>query len=88
VDELPVARRIVEPAYPDLAREAQVEGLVVVRARVDSTGRVDQVEIERSVPLLDQAALDAARKFRFDPARVGRHPVAVWVQLPFRFKLH
>ena len=49
MDQPPVARRIVKPPYPELAHDAQVEGLVVVRARVDSTGRVDQVVLERSV---------------------------------------
>ncbi len=88
VDELPIARSIVKPIYSDIARDAQVEGLVVVRALVDAEGRVDRVQIEQSIPLLDDGAMEAARRFRFTPARRAGRPVAVWVRLPFRFVLH
>ena len=85
---LPIARSIVKPIYSDIARDAQVEGLVVVRALVDAEGRVDRVQIEQSIPLLDDGAMEAARRFRFTPARRAGRPVAVWVRLPFRFVLH
>lgn len=89
VDQLPVAVREVRPEYPDLARQAQVEGLVVVNVLVGRDGRVIDARLHPKVhqPLLDQEALDAARQWVFTPALMGSHPVSVWVTIPFRFTL-
>jgi len=79
----------VKPRYPDAARRRGVEGTVLLKARVTEQGRVDEVQIENSAghPELDHAAIEALRRWRFDPARRGRDPVAVWVMIPFQFKL-
>jgi TonB family protein len=79
----------VKPRYPDSARRQGVEGTVLLKARVTERGRVDEVEIETSAghPELDQAAIEALRRWRFEPARRGREPVAAWVLIPFQFKL-
>ena len=77
-----------EPLYPPFAREAQVEGLVVVRALVGRDGRVEEADVVRSVPLLDATALEAVRRWTFDPARVHGRAVSVWILIPFRFRLH
>ena len=87
-DELPVPVTMPKPEYPDIAREAGIEGLVVVEAVVGKDGHVLRTVIVRSVPLLDQAALDAARRWVFKPALTNGHPVAVRVMLPFKFSLH
>ncbi len=89
VDKLPEPIRRVEPQYPDLAWQAQVEGLVVVHVLVGKDGRVVDVQLhpKTHVPMLDQAALEAARRWSFEPALVNGHPVSVWVAVPFRFKL-
>lgn len=86
-DELPVSVRQVKPEYPEIARQAGVDGLVVVDVLVGRDGRVlDAVVHEKaSVPLLDDAALDAARRWVFKPAQVKGHPVPAWVTLKFRF---
>ncbi len=76
------------PAYPDIAREAQVEGTVMLRLLVDVDGHVKDVRLLKSVPLLDEAAISAAWKWVFTPALANGHPVAVWVAVPFRFTLH
>lgn len=57
----PVLIRHVRPVYPDAARTAGVRGLVVVSFSVGADGTVSGAAIERSVPLLDQAALEAVR---------------------------
>jgi len=88
VDQLPEVLHGPRPDYPAFAREAQVDGLVMVRVLVGRDGRVERAEIERSIPLLDQAALETARLWTFDPARVAGRPVAVWIAIPFRFRLH
>jgi protein TonB len=56
---------------------------------VTDTGRVQDVLVERSAghEELDAAAMEAVKKWRFDPARRGNQPVAVWVMLPVRFEL-
>lgn len=77
------------PAYPETARRAGVEGITVLKFEVLATGRVGAVVVERSAdfPDLDRAAVDAVKTWRFEPARRGSQPVAVWVTLPVRFEL-
>ena len=60
----------------------------MVRAKVDEKGRVVEVEMDRSLPMLEQEALDAARQFRFSPGRIAGRAVTVWVRVVFEFKLH
>ena len=88
-DEMPVLVRQTTPRYPDLARDAGVEGTVIVQVLVGLDGRVEQAIIapRGSVLLLDEAALEAARTFVFTPALANNRPVKVWVRLPFRFAL-
>ena len=87
-DELPTAILKVAPVYPDLAREAGVDGLVIVRALVCACGEVSEVRIRKSIPMLDGAALRAVSQWIFDPALIGGEPVATWVEIPVRFSLH
>jgi periplasmic protein TonB len=79
----------VLPRYPESARRQGIEGTVLVKALVTEQGRVEQVKVERSAGHtdLDQAALEAVSRWRFEPARRGRQPVAVWVLIPVEFTL-
>lgn len=79
----------VKPRYPELARRLGLEGTVLLKVRVTEQGRVETVQVERSAghPTLDQSATDAVQRWRFEPARQGRVPVAVWVLIPVEFKL-
>jgi protein TonB len=63
---------------------------VVVHALVGKDGRVvdARVDARRSIPLLNESALAAARRWVFKPALANGHPVAVWVAIPMRFSLH
>jgi protein TonB len=87
-DQLPELVASPTPDYPDLAREAQVEGTVRLLALVDFDGRVKAVQVLRSIPLLDEAACAAVKNWRFTPALANGHPVRVWVAVPVRFSLH
>lgn len=90
VADLPVSpRKIVDvrPLYPDLARSARVEGTIIMEAVLDVSGRVTQVRLLRSVPLLDQAALDAVRQWRYTPSSYGGHAVSVLMTITIRFTL-
>ena len=86
-DQLPARASVVAPEYPDLAREAGVEGTVMLWALVDLDGSVKAVQVIRSVPLLDAAASAALLRWRFTPALANGHPVRVWVAVPVKFSL-
>ncbi len=79
----------VRPRYPESARQQRIEGTTLLRARVTERGRVETVEVERSAGHrdLDRSAADAVRRWRFEPARRGEEPVAVWVLIPVKFEL-
>lgn len=77
------------PAYPWLSRRAGEQGRVVVRVAVDAAGDAGHVEISKSSghARLDEAALDALRKWKFKPARRGERPVPGIVEVPVTFRL-
>ena len=89
-DVLPEPITPVEPIYPPIALQAQVDGLVMVHVLIGKEGHVLDVRLDakKNVPMLNQAALDAARKWVFTPALSNNHPVPVWAAIPFRFKLN
>lgn len=90
VDELPVPIRVVEPPYPELARQARVEGLVIVNVLVGKDGRVVEARLHPivNIVLLNEASLEAARKWVFTPAIDRGRPVAVWVTIPINYRLY
>jgi len=88
VEELPEAITKVPPEYPDIAREAGVDGTVLIQALVGKDGRVKDTKVVQSIPMLDAAAVDAVAKWVFKPALSNNRPVAVWVAVPVRFTLH
>ena len=79
--------RLVEPVYPEIARQAKVEGIVIVQARTDIQGRVKDAMILRSVPLLDQAALDAVRQWVYEPLLIDGQPKEAVFTVTVRFAL-
>ncbi len=87
VSEKPVIIRKEKPVYPDLARKAGIEGTVVVTVTIGKTGKVEDARILKSIPMLDAAALAAARKCTFKPAKQRDKFVRVKMNIPFRFKL-
>jgi periplasmic protein TonB len=67
----PAKIKNVQPVYPALARAAGVEGSVLLSVAVDADGKVSDARVLRSVPLLDQAALDAVKQWEYTPMRRG-----------------
>jgi protein TonB len=89
VEKLPVSVVSPAPTYPEIARRAGIEGTVWVRIWVTKEGKAKKAETLKSdSDLFDQSALDAAMHWVFTPAVMNNGPVAVWVSIPFRFKLH
>ena len=78
------------PAYPLAARRHNIEGKVLVRAEVQADGSCSQVELKipSASRLLDQATLDAVKKWRFVPATLRGETVVAWVEIPITFKLN
>jgi protein TonB len=77
------------PRYPDLARRAGIEGQTVVKALVDIDGSIMDVQILKSSgnQMLDEAALAAARQWKFTPAKQRDKFVRVYVSIPLNFRL-
>ena len=78
-----------EPAYPDRARRAGVEGRVVVQLRISAAGEVVSAQVAESSgsASLDTSALAAARASTFTPATAGDRPVASEATATYRFEL-
>lgn len=84
----PVIEYFARPQYPELARLARLEGMVVVHVLVGPDGRVlEAVVVKGAHPQLDRAAVAAARQCRFRPGRQRELPVKAWVAVPYRFTL-
>jgi TonB family protein len=79
----------VMPTYPPLARARGLEGHVILTAVVDQQGRVEEaITVTQSMPLLDAAAVEALRQWRFEPGRDrDGTPVRVRIEMPIRFQL-
>jgi len=88
VEELPEPVTKVAPAYPEIARDAGVDGTVMVQALVGKDGGVKDTRVVKSIPMLDAAAVAAVKQWVFKPALSNNKPVAVWVAVPVHFSLH
>ena len=86
-DVAPKVVRRVEPVYPDLARQSELEGSVGLLIVVDELGNVERAEVVISVPGLDEAAREAILKWKFEPARQRDIPVRVRVLQMVSFRL-
>lgn len=74
--------------YPENAKANRIEGKVWLALLIDSTGAIEEIKIDRSDnPLLDQAAIDAMKHARFQPATFNGVPEKVWYQQALTFKL-
>jgi len=83
-------RKIVDvaPKYPALARESHIAGIVILDVIIDETGVVRSTRVLKSVPFLDQAAVDAVHQWRFTPARLNgvAIPIVMTVTVSFRLQ--
>jgi TonB family protein len=77
----------VRPVYPPVALEARVAGVVIVEARIGTDGGVEEAHVLRSIPLLDGAALDAVKQWRFTPTLLNGQPTPVMMTLTVNFTL-
>jgi protein TonB len=75
------------PVYPRIARQARVEGDVVVTSTIDTEGNVVDMQVMSGPPLLYAAALEALAKWRFEPTYLDDEPVPVILNLTIHFRL-
>ena len=85
----PVVINRVEPVYPEVARKARISGIVIVECIIDKSGNVTNVQVLKPLPFgLDQAAVDAVRRWKFRPGTLNGQPVDVIFNLTVNFKLN
>ena len=78
----------VEPDYPEAARKARAEGVVILEAVIGSDGAVEDIRLVRSAfPLLDDAARRAVARWRYRPATLNGRPVRVYLTVTVDFRL-
>jgi protein TonB len=74
--------------YPSIAQSARVQGVVILEATIGENGRVKDVKVLRSIPLLDQAAIDAVRQWEYTPTLLNNVPVPVIMTVTVQFTLN
>lgn len=84
----PVKVNAPQPQYTEIARKARIQGVVIVQAIINKQGEVTDVKVLKGLPMgLDEAAVDAIRKWRFEPATLNGKPVDVYYNLTVNFTL-
>jgi protein TonB len=87
LSEKPEVVRQSKPEYPELARKAGIEGRVTVKVLINTQGDVEKVEIVKGHPMLNDAAVESAKKWKFKPGKQRDRTVKVWMNIPIDFKL-
>jgi protein TonB len=77
----------VRPVYPEIARNVKVQGAVILEAVINERGVVERIKVLRSVPLLDGAAIDAVKAWRYTPTTLNGVPVSVLMTITINFTL-
>jgi TonB family protein len=84
--EPPIKMNDVKPVYPAIAQNAGVTGVVIIEATVGADGKVIDAKVLRSIPMLDQAALDAVRQWEYKPTLLNGVAVPVIMTVTINFK--
>ena len=77
----------VQPEYPPLAKQARVEGTVVLRAVIDREGKIENLQVLSGHPMLVAAALKAVQQWRYRPYRLNEQPIEVETLITVHFTL-
>ena len=76
-----------EPTYPVIAKQAQVQGIVIIDAIIDEQGNVVQAHVVSGPGLLMMAALQAVRSWKYEPTRLNGEPISVEMHVEVHFVL-
>jgi TonB family protein len=74
-----------KPVYPETARQAGISGVVILEIVIDTDGSVKQARVLRSIPLLDTAAVDTVKQWRYEPTQLNGNPVPVIMTVTVNF---
>ena len=83
----PMKVKDVKPVYPPIAQASKVQGVVIIEAIVDQAGRIADARVLRSIPLLDQAALEAVSQWEYVPTLLNGAPTAVVMTVTVNFRV-
>jgi protein TonB len=83
----PLKLRDVKPVYPPEAQANRVQGVVIIEARIEGDGLVSAARVLRSIPMLDDAALEAVKQWAFQPTLLNGAPVPVVMTVTVQFSL-
>ena len=75
----------VKPVYPDIAKQARVQGVVILECTISPQGKVSDVKILRGIPLLDAAAIEAVKQWVYTPTLLNGVPVPVIMTVTVNF---
>jgi periplasmic protein TonB len=74
--------------YPQQARADLIQGDVVIDLLIDATGKVTNMQVISGHPLLQRAAMDAVRQWKYEPARLNGQPISISTKVSVTFRLH
>jgi len=77
----------VAPNYPDIAKQARVQGVVILECTISPQGKVTDVKVLRGIPLLDAAAIEAVKQWVYTPTLLNGVPVPVIMTVTVNFRL-
>jgi periplasmic protein TonB len=77
----------IEPSYPILARQAHIQGAVVLNAVIDKDGNVEKLQVVSGPPMLAAAAIDAVKQWRYKPFFFNGRPLEVETTITVTFEL-
>jgi protein TonB len=77
----------VQPVYPPLARQARIQGTVLLRAQISKDGSIENLQLVSGHPMLVQSALDAVKQWKYKPYLLNGEPVEVDTEVAVNFTL-
>jgi protein TonB len=79
---------MVPPSYPASAKQINLQGEITVQATIDAAGKVTDAKAVSGPPLLQQAAMDAVRRWKYEPATLDGKPVPMQIVVKVKFNLN
>ncbi|HKI26158.1 MAG TPA: TonB family protein [Candidatus Sulfotelmatobacter sp.] len=79
--------RRVNPTYPPLARQARIQGVVVLQAQISKSGDIENLQLISGHPMLAPAAIEAVKQWKYKPYLLNGEPVEVDTQVQVNFTL-
>ena len=79
--------RKVNPTYPPLARQARIQGVVILQAQISKEGNIENLQLISGHPMLAPAAIEAVKQWKYKPYLLNGEPVEVETQVQVNFTL-